>query len=166
MDNFYINIKPVAESDLPACLDVIHRSFATVAADFDLNEQNCPTNGAFIPLIRLLNDYNKGDAMYGLYECGILVGFMQLAKKDDGIYTLEKLAILPGHRHNGYGKKLLRFAAGKVCELGGNKISIGIIEENTRLKNWYAANGFIHTGIKNFSHLPFTVGFMEMPIIR
>lgn len=164
MDNFYSNIKTVAESDLPACIDVIHRSFATVAAEFGLNEQNCPTNGAFIPLTRLQNDYNKGDTMFGLYECGMLVGFMQLSKKDDGIYALEKLGVLPEHRHNGYGKKLIQFAARKVCEFDGNKISIGIIEQNTQLKNWYAANGFIHTGIKVFGHLPFTVRFMEMPI--
>ena len=40
------------------------------------------------------------------------------------------------------------------------EITIGIIEENTVLKNWYADHGFVHTGTKKFPHLPFTVGFM------
>lgn len=34
-------------------------------------------------------------------------------------------------------------------------------EENTILKTWYAANGFVHTGTKKFKHLPFTTGYME-----
>jgi hypothetical protein len=46
-------------------------------------------------------------------------------------------------------------------EFGGNKITIGIIDENTVLKDWYSANGFIHTGVKRYEHLPFAVGYME-----
>ena len=76
----------------------------------------------------------------------------------------EKLAVLPQYRHNGYGKKLIAFAKEKAKEMGAAKITIGIIEENARLKNWYASNGFIHTGTREFSHLPFIVGFMEYPI--
>jgi hypothetical protein len=29
------------------------------------------------------------------------------------------------------------------------------------LKDWYADNGFVHTGAKKFEHQPFTAGFME-----
>jgi ribosomal protein S18 acetylase RimI-like enzyme len=63
--------------------------------------------------------------------------------------------------HYGYGKKLLDFCKAKAKELGSRKIIIGIVEDNTVLKNWYTANGFTHTGTKKFDHLPFTVGFME-----
>ena len=44
---------------------------------------------------------------------------------------------------------------------GAARIHIGIIEENERLKRWYLANGFVHMGTRVFSHLPFTVGFLE-----
>ena len=47
---------------------------------------------------------------------------------------------------------MLDFCKAKVRELGGNIITIGIVEENTILKDWYAANGFVHTGIKKFDH--------------
>jgi len=43
-------------------------------------------------------------------------------------------------------------------------ITIGIIEENTRLKEWYKAYGFVHTGTKKFEHMPFTAGFMELNV--
>ena len=44
---------------------------------------------------------------------------------------------------------------------GGRLMFYVVREENIKLKNWYVANGFIHTGTKQFNHLPFTVGFME-----
>ena len=155
-------IKQVKESNLPECLEAIHRSFQTVADEFGLTPENCPTNGAFMPLARLTNDYKKGDKMYGLYDGTSVVGFAQLAEKGNGVFELEKLAVLPEYRHKGYGGQLICFSKKKVLELGGSVISIGIIEDNTRLKDWYAQNGFVHTGTRTFAHLPFTVGFMEM----
>jgi ribosomal protein S18 acetylase RimI-like enzyme len=74
---------------------------------------------------------------------------------------MSDVAILPEYRHFGYGKALLDFFKDKIKELGGNKITIGIVEENTVLKEWYTTNGFVHTGIKQFEHLQFTVGYME-----
>ena len=99
--------------------------------------------------------------MYGLYCDRRLVGYVSLSQENDGVYELHNLAVLPEHRHEGYGKKLLDFCKNKIKALGCNKITIGIIEENTVLKNWYTANGFAHKGTKTFAHLPFTVGFME-----
>ena len=117
-----------------------------------------------MPYSRLYNDYQKGCLMYAIYSNTEIVGFVQLLKKENGAYELEKLAVLPDYRHNGYGKQLIDFCKDKVKKLGGDKITIGIIEENKRLKNWYILNGFIHTGTKLFHYLPFTVGFMEMLI--
>ncbi|HAN20235.1 MAG: hypothetical protein A2Y15_05115 [Clostridiales bacterium GWF2_36_10] len=52
----------------------------------------------------------------------------------------------------------------KSHELGGTKITIGIIEKNTRLKEWYLQNGFVHVGNHEYAHLPFVVGYMEMEV--
>ena len=151
----------VDENKLSDCLEVIHLSFATVADEFGLNSENCPTNGAFMPLERLENDFKKGNLMFAICEGKKAVAFMQLSKNGSGAIEMEKIAVLPQFRHNGHGKKLLDYAKQKSKELGATKITIGIIEENVRLKNWYESNGFIHKGTKMFPHLPFTVGFME-----
>ena len=74
---------------------------------------------------------------------------------------MNNVSILPECRHLSYGKALLDFCKEKVKELGGSKITIVIVEDNIVLKDWYTANGFIHTGTKQFEHLPFTVGYME-----
>ena len=159
-------IRPVQETDLPSCLAVIHQSFATVAAEYGLTQENCPTNGAFMPLARLKHDFETGIPMYAMEADGGITGFMQIAPKGGGIWELEKLAVLPAHRHKGCGKALLCFAQSIAAQKGGHAIVLGIIEENTRLKNWYAANGFVHTGCAKFAHLPFTVGFMQIALSR
>ena len=154
-------IRRVTESELPLCLRVIHEAFGTVAEEFGLTPDNCPTNGAFMPLTRLLEDYQKGDAMFVCREGGAIAGFMQLSRRGQAVYELEKLAVLPEYRHRGYGKALLGFAKQEAAANGAARIHIGIIEENERLKRWYLANGFGHMGPRVFSHLPFTVGFLE-----
>ncbi len=138
--------------------------FATVAKQFHLTRQNCPTNGAFIEKSRLEADWRKGNLMYGLYCGQIMAGFMQLERISPDAYELEKLAVGPQYRHLGYGAALLSFARQTVTEFKAKKITIGIIEGNVILKEWYRAHGFVHTGTKKFDHLPFTVGFMEQSV--
>ncbi|MDD4124742.1 MAG: bifunctional GNAT family N-acetyltransferase/NUDIX hydrolase, partial [Eubacteriales bacterium] len=157
-------IKQLFEEELPAALEVIHSSFATVAAEFKLTRENCPKHTSFIPQEYLTNQYNRGWTMFGLYENGALLGYASLSKESEGIYELHNLAVLPECRHKGYGKTLINYAKEKVREFGGHTIKIGIIEENTVLKNWYTSNGFTHTGTKKFDHLPFTAGYMEWRI--
>lgn len=154
-------IFPIAETDLPACVDVIRRGFATVAEEFGLTEQNCASNGAFMTIERLRGEYDGGSKMFGYFLKDRVVGFMQLKKIDEKTYEVGKLAVLPPYRHRSYGKRLLDFAGQKARELGGKKIAVGIIEENTRLKKWYMQNGFVYMGTQEFPGLPFTVGYLE-----
>lgn len=156
-----ISIIKVTKEKLPECLEVIHRSFATVADEFGLTRENCPRHTSFIPLSYLETQMKWGRLMFGLYTDKRLIGYMSLSKEDDEAYELHNLAILPEFRHSGFGKQLLDYAKETVRSLGGSKIKIGIIEESTVLKDWYIANGFEHTGSKKFDHLPFTSGYLE-----
>jgi len=158
-------IKQIEYTDIERCAEVIRESFATVAKEFGLNEQNCPTHTSFTKSEQLIWQYNNGYLMFAYFLDGQIIGYVSLSKTDEEkIYKLRNLAVLPQYRHSGYGKELVDFCKEKVKSLGGNKISIGIIEENTRLKDWYTAYGFIHTGTKKFEQFPFTVGFMELEI--
>ena len=53
------------------------------------------------------------------------------------------------------------FATKRILDLGGKKISIGLIDTNTELKKWYQNQGYVETGAKIFDHLPFNVCFMD-----
>lgn len=157
-------IRLMGEEQLGECAEVIRQGFMTVAKDFGLTEKNCPTNGAFIRKERLLEEMAKGHIIYGMLDKDRIIGYMQLEKNSGELYYLQKLVVLPEYRHKGLGTKLLDYAKKQVAEMGGKRISIGIIEENTVLKDWYLAYGFNHTGTRKFEHLPFTVGFMELDV--
>jgi ribosomal protein S18 acetylase RimI-like enzyme len=157
-------IELMREENLAECAEVIRRGFLTVAKDFGLTKENSPTNGAFIQKERLAEERGKGHIMYGMTDQSKIIGYMQLERNTQELYYLQKLVILPEYRHKGLGTRLLDYAREQVGEMGGKRISIGIIEENAVLKNWYLAYGFKPTGTRKFEHLPFTVGFMELEI--
>jgi N-acetylglutamate synthase and related acetyltransferases len=159
-----ILIRLMQENEMEQCIDVIQQGFGTVANEFGLTPANCPTNGAFMGIDRLKNDFNKGNLIYVLCEEDHIIGFMELEQIDENRVELQKLTVLEQYRHYGYGSKLLNFALNKAKDLGAKQITIGIIEENTVLKDWYLKNGFTHNGTRVFDHLPFIVGFMAYEI--
>lgn len=154
-------IQITQKEELPEYLDVIHRSFKTVAEEFGLTMENCPKHTSFMPIYFLTTQMDWGWHMFGLLHEKRIIGYMSLSKEGETAYELHNLAVLPEYRHKGFGKQLLGHAKETVKSLGGNTIKIGIIEESTILKNWYEANGFVHTGTKKFDHLPFTSGYLE-----
>lgn len=164
-DKIPCRINPLSSSHLPLYADIIRESFSTVAMDFGLTRENCPAFKCFITNERLAAKVGEGYYPVGCFVNGRIVGFASLSAKDNGVYDMNDVSVLPEYRHCGYGKELLDYCKAKVKELGGVKISIGIMEENTILKDWYADNGFIHTGTMRFDHLLFMVGFMEWEVI-
>lgn len=172
-----LKIEQLYEEDLALSTTVIRLSFAPVAAEFGLNQNNCPGNGAFLQEDVLKDLFRRGVLMFGLFLRGTLVGFVALKPKKRNMdsfgfpsvvkeWYVEKLSVLPEHRNHGFGATLIRAAAQAALDRGGESLHIGIIAENQRLKNWYEKQGFKETGIKNFPHLPFTVCYMQMPLVR
>jgi ribosomal protein S18 acetylase RimI-like enzyme len=158
------HIKPLTAADINVYGEVIRKSFSTVAKDFGWTRENAPRHTSFITNERLAEKYKDGYNPFG-YVCGDeIFGFVSLTDIGDAVFELNDLAVLPEWRHGGYGKKLLDFCKAKVVELSGNKITLGIVEENAVVKAWYTANGFTHTGTQVFPQLPFLVGFMEWKV--
>lgn len=152
------------KEQLNICLDIIRRSFATVAAEFGLTENNCPSHTAFMTFDKLERQFDDGRPMFLFYQDEIPVGYFSFVKCSDEEWELSNLAVLPEYRHLGIGKTMVDYAVATVKNYGGTKISIGIIEENAKLKDWYLNLGFKHISTRKFEHLPFTVGFMELNI--
>ena len=143
---------------------VIRDSFATVAEEFGITRENAPTNPAFTEADSLEKMKEKGIFMFSAYLGGHRVGFVAAEKADGGCWYMERLCVLPQYRHRGIGRKLMDFVFETVRQRGGKKVSIGIINVNTVLKNWYIGYGFTETGKRKFSHLPFEVCFLEKEI--
>ena len=155
-------IRFIERDEIKVCVQVIRKSFGTVAQEFSLTKENCPGNASFMKVEKLYKQYDEGRPMFAYLDKGIIVGYFSLSKNDGGSFQLNNIAVLVEYRHKGYGREMIIFAMDKVREMGSNKITIGLIEESTKLRNWYSGLGFIHTGTRKYKHLPFTVGFMKI----
>lgn len=156
-------IQVTSIKQLDICLDIIHKSFQTVSDEFNLTSENCPSHTAFMPIEKLITKFENNAPMFLYKYNDCYAGYFSLSVSEKDV-KLNNLAVLPEYRHLGIGRELVNYVLAYSKNIGVNKIKIGIVEENTVLKKWYEQLGFIHTGTKRFSHLPFTVGFMELRI--
>ena len=103
-------IKEITDvQDMKNSAQIIIDSFKTVAEEFNLTKKNCPTHPSFISFRKLKDSKEKGIKLFGLFENNKQVGFVAIEKASDDLYYLEKLAVLPEHRHKGYGRMLINF---------------------------------------------------------
>ena len=159
--NVDFEIRPLEESQLDSALEVIHRSFATVAEEFGFTRENCPAHTSFIPIEKLLAQRSWGWSMFGAFLGGKMIGYASVSLKESEGFKLHNLAVLPEYRRIGCGKALVDHAKELVRKAGGRRLEIGIVNESEKLKRWYVGNGFAYLGNRKFDGLPFTVGFME-----
>lgn len=155
----------VNENDMKKSVQAIIKSFKTVADEFNLTKENCPTHPSFFTYDKLNELKNKGLKLFGLFKKDMQAGFIAIEKANSKLYYIEKLAVIPGCRHKGYGKELMDFAFDFIKKEGGKKVSIAIIDKGKTLKKWYFDYGFIEKEKKDFPRLPFTVCFLEKDVI-
>lgn len=148
-------------------LDIIRLSNKTVAKDFGLTRENAPGHTSFLTKEKLLTN-KKNKSLYCLEKGTEIYGCVVLEKpvNSENEFFLENLSVLPDFRHKGYGKILVEHIINTVTKLNGQKITIGLIDENEILKKWYLDLGFEIIGTKKFKHLPFTVCFMDVKLLQ
>ena len=155
-------IREVKRDDVPECVDIIKKSFKTVADEFGFTEENAPRFTAFATTEERLcwQMANEPRLMFVYEQDGIMCGYYSLLMQENNECELNNLAVLPGYRHLGIGKKLLDHAYETAKDHGCKRINIGIVEENKTLRKWYEQNGAVHTGTKKYDFFPFTCGYM------
>lgn len=161
-----MEIRQLDPGQMLDAVQVIRQSFRTVADAFGLTSENCPSHPAFLAEEQLRAQVAGGLRLFGYYAGDVLAGVVGIAPMNLREFSIEKLAVLPAYRHRRIGAKLMIFACEQIVREGGEKACIGIVDENTVLKQWYAGQGFTATEIKRFPHLPFTVCFMEKLVKR
>jgi ribosomal protein S18 acetylase RimI-like enzyme len=158
------------QNDFVKLAKLLNEAFATVAKEFGLTKENSPTNNAFIASDELKTQLIESREFYTYADNGKVVGFIAIEKAlgtpDADKFYIEKLAVAPNSRHLGIGRQLMDFASNRIVELGGKCISIGLINSNTVLKDWYNKQGYVECSVKTFEHLPFEVCIMEKIITK
>lgn len=141
---------------------IINRSFQTVADEFLFTKETVPGFPAYISIEKISGQIRDGLNMY-LYEEGDRnVGCIGICFSDGANgCKVERLAVIPEFRHRGIGKKLMEFIENKAKLMNEETLQLEIVHENSILKNWYSANGFVELRIDTYDHLPFKVGVLE-----
>lgn len=155
-------IRQINAEDIDRCVQVIRDSFMTVAETFGFTRENAPRFTAFATTReRLQWQFQEGRPMYVWEEDAEIVGYYSLHLQGERKCELNNLCVLPGYRHRRIGEKLLEHAFSQAAERGCSSMFIGIVEENTWLRQWYEAHGAVHVGTEKFDFFPFTCGYME-----
>jgi len=92
----------ITEKEIADSVKVIRAAFKTVAAEFQLTENNCPSHTSFTTLEKLLEMKKKDSLFFGCFSNDMQVCFVALEKTDD-LFYMERLAVPPQYRHNKIG---------------------------------------------------------------
>lgn len=161
-----IEIRDAGKNDAVMLAGIIRQSFRDVAVRFSLTPGNCPRHPSNCTPAWIASDQERGVRYYILSQEGTPVGCVGLETPNPDTCYLERLAVIPEYRCNGYGRRLVLYALERAKAAGALQASIGIIAGHTELKQWYAAIGFAEAGTKKFGHLPFDVLFLRFDLER
>ncbi len=160
----YPNIREAQTSDASELSSLIRHAYRDVADQFELTATNCPKHPSNCTDGWVENDFSRGVRYFILEKEHKSVGCAAIEMAGHGLCYLERLAVLPSERHKGNGQQLVEHVFQEARKLNIEKISIGIINQQTELKQWYKKMGFVEGEIKEFEHLPFCVCFMTIDL--
>ena len=160
-----IHIREASYEDIPVLSGLVRNAYEDVARRFDLTPENCPKHPSNCTDEWIENDFAREVAYYVLQHKGAPVGCVALEKAGPDLCYLERLSVLPPGRRQGFGRALVDHAFSEARVFGAKQISIGIISEQTDLKQWYQKIGFVEGEIMKFDHLPFLVAFMTYDLL-
>lgn len=160
----HYKILSVTWDELPMCLECIKAAFSVMADKYKYSQESYPSSAAYLTLHDLQEAKNMNVHMYAAWMDGKIVGYVQLEKKPDGVYSFQRFAVHPDYQSHGFGRALVSFCKNKATVYGGKKIKLLMINENESLKNFYISCGFklSHTG-RDDAH-PFEYAIMEMEL--
>ena len=154
-------IREAKRNEAETLAGLIRQSFVDVAERFGLTPERTPTHPSSCQADWVEKAMDKGVVYFLMEQDGRAMGCVAIENAGKGIFYLERLAVLPEIRRNGFGSMLVEQAVNGARRMGAETVQIGIIAEQTELENWYKRRGFKTTGRKSFDHLPFTVAFMS-----
>jgi GNAT superfamily N-acetyltransferase len=154
------NIRPGTHDDIDILVELIQTSFRDIAERFGLTPQNSPTHPSNCRAEWLWREMNRGVTYYVLENEGRPAGCVALERINDEVCYLERLAVLPDERRQGFGSALVRHALEQARLLNAFRLQIGMIAEHKELHDWYEELGFEDLEQKTFPQLVFRVTFM------
>ena len=157
-------IHSVEEHQLPDCLKTLHEAFGESAKIYGYTQKTYPSSGAFVTLEDLAEAKARGVHMYAAYVDGVVAGYVQLEKLEAGVYAFRRFAVLPQYQKLGIGRALVSHCRARAELYGGKKLTLIMINQNQRLKDFYISNGFSVVRTAKDESYPFEYAVMELEL--
>jgi GNAT superfamily N-acetyltransferase len=154
-------IREGGEPDADILASLISEAFATVAERLGLTPENAPRHPSNCTPDWVRAAFAKGIRHFVLETPEGAAGCVALERANAEVCYLERLAVLPAYRRNGFGEALVSHAVERARELGARRIELGMVAAQTELREWYERLGFYVTTIVHFEGTPFEVAFMR-----
>ena len=114
-----IFLREATEQDIPEIVRVVHAGFEQYRGRLD------PPSGAHDETEETIHaKMNRGGAVLAIAD-EQTVGCVLYEREDDHIY-LGRLAVLPSHRQNGIGSRLIAYVESRTRKLGYAHVRLGV----------------------------------------
>jgi diamine N-acetyltransferase len=161
-----MQVREASRKEIPAIAMLVRESNRDVAIRFGLDHENCPKHPSFRDDGWIEADLARGKRYFLLESGDEAMACVAYEVPNPDLAYLNRLAVLPAHRRQGIGARLV----GHILDLaeadGIAAVSIGIIGEHTELLQLYARQGFTSGETRRFPHLPFSVHYMPFAVRR
>jgi ribosomal protein S18 acetylase RimI-like enzyme len=151
-------------SDCELITNLVNQAFITVALQFGYTEEQAPSFPAFIHSSVISDQMTDGLKFFGFKTEGDIVGCAGYRRRDDCLYVIERLAVLPEFRRRGIGERLMKHIENTIKKKHGDKLEVSIVDNNQTLKDWYKRLGYQELRIEEYARLPFKVCVLQKPI--
>ena len=158
-------IREASVGDIATIARLVRESNKDVAVHFGLNANNCPKHTSFCTESLVQADLERGERYFILEDDSEPIGCVAYENPSAGLAYLNRLSVLPAHRHHGFGARLVQHIVQLALTAGIESISIGVIAEHGDLQRWYRKFGFADGETKRFPHLPFSVKYMSYRVV-
>src|SRR5210317_1460433 len=102
-----VQIKAATRDDGAVLTGLIRKSYRDVAQRFDLTPENCPKHPSNCTDDWIRNDFARGISYFIIEHNGRPAGCAALEIPEPALGYLERLAVLPAHRCQGIGRRLV-----------------------------------------------------------
>lgn len=154
-------IQPAGSHAAEIIASIVSQGNKDVAEKFELTLENNPKHPSFYTKEWVQSDMVRGEEYFLYQNNGVNCGCVAFEQPNSDISYLNRLSVLPEHRHKGIGEQLVKHVLEYSRTKNSQIVSIGIIAEHTLLKKWYLKLGFNEKETKHFDHLPFEVTYMS-----
>lgn len=134
-------IRTATFNDIPLIQDIVAKTWPVAYTDILGEKQVSYMIDLFYSASSLLQQMNNQHCFLVAFNESNHIGFASFSHKNDCIYKLEKLYVLPTDQKTGAGKALLQTVEKEALSMGAAKLRLNVNRKNIA-KTFYQKNGF------------------------